>query len=303
MTGLPPPTPHVQSMPAIAGIGLRAPHYRRVLDERPAVGWFEVHSENFIQGGGLPVHVLEQVRRDYPLSLHSVGLSLGSTDPLDRDHLRKLRTLVDRFQPQLVSDHLCWSSVGGRFLNDLLPLPFTREAVDVVVDHVDQAQHALGRRMLVENLSSYLEYGHGEMTECDFIAEVVRRTGCALLLDVNNVHVSSRNHGFDARAWLRQLPHDAVAEIHLAGHRVQRIGDVELLVDTHDQRVTPAVWALYREALALCGPVPTLIEWDSDLPALEVLMAEMEHADHLLMLTTPIAAPSAFPGACHALAA
>jgi Uncharacterized protein conserved in bacteria len=269
-------------IPAAAGIGLRAPHIERVLAERPPVPWFEVHSENYFAGGGAMHTALERIRADYPLSLHGVGLSLGSADALDRAHLIRLRELVDRYAPALVSEHICWGAIGGVYLNDLLPLPCTAEALDLMVSRVQQVQEALGRELLVENVSSYLSFRHAEMPESAFVAALVRRSGCGLLLDVNNVYINSVNHGFDPHEYLRAMPHDAVREIHLAGHTRKEHLPVPLLIDTHSRPVAGEVWSLYDEALALCGPQPTLIEWDQDIPELEVLLAEAGRAEESL---------------------
>lgn len=266
------------SIPRRAGIGLRTPHYRDILATRPDIGWVEVHSENYFCEGGQPLYFLDRVRRDYAVSLHGVGLSLGSVGPLDTGHLARLKRLVDRVEPGLVSEHLSWSAAGGRHLNDLLPLPYTEEALAVVCRKVQQTQEALGRRILVENISSYLRFRHSTIQEAEFIAQVVARSGCGLLLDVNNVFVSAANHGFDARAFLAAIPAAAVEEIHLAGHDHAE----GLLIDTHGTRVAAPVWALYRETVARLGPVPTLIEWDTDIPPLAVLLDEMRHADRLM---------------------
>lgn len=265
-------------LPARAGIGLRAPHFGGVLETWPDVGWFEVHSENFFAAGGEPLRVLEAVRSRYPVSLHGVGLSLGSSDELSLRHLHKLKILVDRIEPAAVSEHLCWCSVNGRYLNDLLPLPYTEEALALLCARIDRVQDFLGRSILVENVSSYLRFAGAEMPEWIFLAEVARRTGCGLLLDVNNIYVSACNHGFDAREYLRAIPADRVGEIHLAGF--EQVED--FLFDSHSRPVYPAVWDLYDEALTRFGPRPTLIEWDNDLPAFEVLVAEMNQADRRL---------------------
>jgi uncharacterized protein (UPF0276 family) len=265
------------SLHARAGIGLRPTHYRQILDELPHIGWLEVHSENYFCDGGQPLHFLERLRRHYPVSLHGVGLSLGSTDALSRDHLERLARLIDRVEPALVSEHLSWSSVGGRFYNDLLPLPYTEEALTLVCRHVDQAQDYLGRQLLLENVSSYLQFAEADLPEWEFIAEVAHRTGCGILLDVNNIYVSSVNHGFDASRYLRGIPTAHVGEIHLAGHDTNG----RCLIDTHGARVAEPVWALYREAAARFGRVPTLIEWDTDLPALAVLVDEAAIADSI----------------------
>ncbi len=277
-------------VPARPGIGLRAEHYREVVATRPAVAWLEVHSENYFGAGGAPHHYLEQARRDYPLSLHGVGLSLGSTDELNRAHLEKLKALIRRYEPGLVSDHLSWSSVDGQYLNDLLPLPYTEEALHHVVARVSAAQEFLGREILIENPSSYLQYRHSDMGEAEFLAELSARSGCGILLDVNNIYVSASNHGFDAQAYLRAIPPARVREIHLAGHTVNRYPEGEILIDSHNARVCEAVWELYREALVHVGPVPTLIEWDTDLPALSVLLDEARKAETIQEKTLAIAA-------------
>ncbi len=270
------------TLPPCAGIGLRDPHHREFLDTRPAIGWVEVHSENFFGAGGETLRVLEAVRQHIPVSLHGVGLSLGSGDRASREksrsHLKKLKSLVERIAPAAVSDHLCWSAVGGAYLNDLLPLPYTREALAVVCSRVHEAQEYLGRPLLVENVSSYLEFRGAELPEWDFLAEVARRTGCGILLDVNNIHVSAQNHGFKARNYLAAIPVGCVAEIHLAGHE-ETDG---LLVDTHSRPVCAEVWALFEEALARFGPCPCLIEWDNDIPPLAELLREAGKAQALL---------------------
>ena len=274
------------SIPARAGIGLRAPHYRELLERHPAIGWVEVHSENYFGEGGQPHWFLERVRRDYPLSLHGVGLSLGSAEALSREHLTSLKALIERFEPGLVSDHLSWSAVGGRYLNDLLPLPYTEEALRVFCDHVAEAQDFLGRRILIENPSSYIAYRHSSVPESEFLRAVAERTGCGILLDVNNVYVSATNHGFDASAYLSAIPVERVEEIHLAGFDR---GD-HCLIDTHGKPVADAVWLLYAEAVQRFGTVPTLIEWDTDIPPLDVLLAEATIADAICEVRDVVAA-------------
>lgn len=262
-------------LPARAGIGLRAPHQRRVLEEIPPIAWLEVHSENFFGAGGETLKMLEALRRHYPLSLHGVGMSLGSSDELSRHHLGKLKILADRIEPAAISEHLCWSSVNGRFLNDLLPLPYTAEALRHIAGRVDRMQDVLGRRIMVENVSSYVRFAGAEFPEWEFLAELSRRTGCQILLDVNNIHVSAVNHGFDPSTYLRGIPCDAVGEIHLAGF--EEVDD--FLFDSHSRPVQDVVWGLYAEALRRFGPIATLIEWDNDIPALETLLAEAQKAD------------------------
>jgi uncharacterized protein (UPF0276 family) len=270
-------------IPPRGGIGLRAEHYRDVLDTRPDIGWLEVHSENYFELGGIPFHYLEQARYRYPVSLHGVGLSLGSTDPLNRDHLKKLKALVGRIEPGLVSDHLCWCSVDGRYLSDLLPLPYTEEALVHTAERVRQVQDFLGHRLLIENPSSYLEYRHSTIPEWEFLAELADRADCDILLDVNNVYVSSVNHGYDPHGYLAAIPAGRVREIHLAGHSVREFPEGTFLVDTHNAPVCAAVWDLYRETVRRLGPRPTLIEWDSELPALSFLVEEMNRADAIAL--------------------
>ena len=257
------------------GVGLRPPHYAAALDgETLDVGWFEVISENFFVAGGNPRRVLRQARERAPVVLHGVSLSLGSTDPLDDSYLRKLRALVDEVEPAMVSDHLCWSSLGGHYAHDLLPLPFTEEALRHCVSRLGEVQERLGRRVLVENLSSYVAFSGSEMTEWEFLAALAERADCGLLVDVNNVFVSAHNHGFDAHTFLAGLPARRVGQIHLAGHSE----DGPLLLDTHDHPVRDEVWALYHEAVRRFGPVSTNIERDDDLPPWQELVAEVRHA-------------------------
>ena len=274
---------------AAVGIGLRSVHVTDVIATRPAVAWLEVHAENYMASGGPTLAALERIRESYPVAIHAVGLSLGSADPLDTRHLRRLRALVERIQPALVSDHLSWSSLGGRYVNHLLPLPYTDEALHLVCDHVAQAQDALGRRLLVENPSSYLRFRESPIPEPDFLARVVRHTGCGLLCDVNNVYVSARNLGFDPVAYLHALPVDAIEEFHLAGHSVNDAEGVPVLIDDHGARVAPEVWALYAHVLARSGPRPTLIEWDTNIPELSVLVDEARRAD--VVMETHAVAP------------
>jgi len=269
-----------------AGVGLRAPHVREVLATRPALPWFEVHSENYFADGGPALALLARIRADYPVSLHGVGLSLGSTDPLDRDHVAKLKRLVTHIEPALVSEHLCWSGVGGRSFNDLLPLPYTEEALDHVCARVARVQDLLGREIAVENISSYFAFPDAAMTEAAFVAGVVRRTGCGLLLDVNNVYVNAVNHGFDADAYIATMPPGAVTEYHLAGFDASGT----CLIDTHGAPIAPDVWALFARTVARIGPRPTLIEWDCDIPPFAVLQGEAQTAQRILDAADAVAA-------------
>jgi len=277
-------------MSARAGIGLRAAHHAAVLATRPDVGWLEVHSENHFSVAGAAHAALDAIRANYPISLHGVGLSLGGTDALDRGHLAALAASIDRYEPALVSEHLCWCSAGGRHTNDLLPMPYTHEALRHVASRIVEAQDALGVPLLIENVSSYVAFRDADMTEWDFLAALSRESGCGLLLDVNNVYVSARNHGFDALTYLDALPRHAVREFHLAGHSTRRVGDRTLLIDTHDARVCDHVWRLYAATVARFGRQPTLIEWDTDLPELAVLVAEARQADRIAGDTLALAA-------------
>jgi uncharacterized protein len=265
------------TLPCIAGIGLRAPHYREVLQQLPRLGWVEVHSENFF-GGGSPLRTLLRVREHYPVSMHGVGMGLASSAPLDQAHLSALRRLCDAVQPAAVSEHLSWNTSAGLVINDLLPFPYTLEALSNVASRVEQVQEKLGRQLLVENLSSYLSFARSEMSEGEFLAELTRRTGCGILFDMENLHVNARNLGVDAEAFIKAIPAEAVKEYHLAGY-----SEIDgCLVDTHDHPVYPEVWELYEFALQHIGPRPTLIEWDSDIPALPVLMGEAAKAQKRL---------------------
>ena len=258
------------------GLGLRRTHYADFLEGEVPVDFIEVISENFMVEGGNPLRVLTQVREKMPVILHGVSMSIGSAHGLDEDYLRRLKALADRIEPLWVSDHLCWTRTSAHNSHDLLPLPYTEEALEIVCANIMNAQDTLGRSMLFENPSSYLAFPEDEMREWEFIAEMARRTGCYLLLDVNNIYVSAHNHGFDAREYLRALPHDRVRQIHLAGHT-----DGPIKIDTHDQPVCDGVWQLYDEAMELVGPVATMIERDDGIPPLPELLAELGQAREL----------------------
>ena len=264
-----------------SGIGLRSPHVGEILATRPAVGWLEVHAENYM-GGGPAVRALERLRRDYPVSIHGVGLSLGTAGGLDGAHLERLAAVVERFEPVLVSEHLSWSSTGGAYLNHLLPLPYTEETLAVVAEHVARVQERLGRRLLVENPSSYLRFAHSPIPEAELLSELARHTGCGLLCDVNNLYVSARNLATDPAAYLDTLEPASVGEIHLAGHSVNEADGRPILIDDHGSRVAAAVWNLYARALGRFGAVPTLLEWDTNVPPLAVLLEEAATAAALL---------------------
>jgi uncharacterized protein (UPF0276 family) len=270
-----------RALEARAGIGLRAPHVAEILSQRRPIAWLEVHPENYM-GDGPALRDLERVRENYAISLHGVGLSLGTAGPLDARHLERLAALVERIAPVLVSEHLSWSVADGAYLNHLLPLPLTEEALEVVASHVDQVQARLRRRILVENPSSYLRFTDSTIPEAVFLAELTRRTGCGVLCDVNNLYVSSRNVGFDPIRYLEALPPAVVNEIHLAGHAINDADGHEILIDDHGGPVANAVWRLYALALERFGTVPTLIEWDTNLPPLDVLLAEAAEAQALM---------------------
>lgn len=271
------------------GLGLRSAHYADVLSARPRVAqWFEVVSENYMADGGRPLHILEKIRADYPLALHGVSLSIGSVDELDSRYLKKLRGLIERFEPAIVSDHLCWTGVDGENLHDLLPLPYTEEAAAHVATRVERVQERLGRRILLENVSSYLTYEHAEMQEWEFLSEIARRTDCGLLIDLNNIYVSAVNHGFSVDEFLGGLPAGNIGQFHLAGHSTHTTSDGRTyLVDTHDHPICDEVWALYVKAIQRFGQVSTMIEWDANIPSFERLEKELEQAGKLSRLATP----------------
>lgn len=269
-------------MSARVGVGLKPEHYDTILNTQPNIGFFEVHAENYMGDGGPPHRYLSEIRRHYPVSLHGVGLSIGSAGPLNREHLGRLASLVDRYSPVLFSEHLAWSTHASSFFNDLLPLPYTAETLARVCEHVDEVQEALGCQMLLENPSTYFGFAESTYSETDFMTEVVRRTDCGLLLDVNNVYVSSVNQAMDATTYIARLPLASVQEIHLAGHTRQIDDEGPLLIDTHDRPVDEEVWKLFTYAIDLIGPTPTLIEWDASIPSWEVLAAEANRAERLM---------------------
>ena len=276
-------TLRVGTLPARSGLGLKPEHFHTILETRPDLGFFEIHAENYMVDGGPFHHYLTQIRRDYALSIHGVGLSIGGEGPLDEDHLDRLAILIARYEPDSFSEHLAWSSHGDIFLNDLLPAPYNTTTLQRVCDHIDRVQERLGRRMLLENPATYVEFAASTLAETDFIGAVVIRTGCGLLLDVNNVYVSCTNHGRDAQAYIDAFPLAATAQIHLAGFAkdVDAAG-APLLIDSHGAPIAEAVWDLYRYTLERSGPLPTLIERDNDIPPLAALVAEADHARGLM---------------------
>ena len=275
--------PHLadRAVPSV-GVGLKPVHYRAILETRPRIGFFEVHAENYMGAGGPPHRALEAVRADYPLSIHGVCLSIGSSEGLDREHLERFRRVVSRYEPSLVSEHLAWSTHGGFFHNDLLPLPYNRETLALVCAHVDEVQAALRRPILLENPSTYVRFEQSAIAETEFLAEVAARTGCRLLLDVSNVIVSAANHGTSPHAYIDTFPVGYVDEIHLAGFHEDSRGGARLLIDDHGSAVRPEVWSLYQYALAQTGALPTLIEWDNAVPEWSVLLDEARRAEPIL---------------------
>lgn len=270
-------------LPRRAGVGFKPEHFAEIIAEHQPIGFFEVHAENYMGAGGPPHAQLGRLREDYALSIHGVGLSIGSMQPLDRDHLARLKVVCDRYQPESFSEHLAWSTHDSVFLNDLLPLPYTDETLDRVAEHVGQVQDALGRQMLLENPATYLLFKESTIEETEFLSEVARRTGCGLLLDVNNVFVAATNHNLDQYAYIDRFPLEAVREIHLSGHS-ETVDDLgaPLLIDSHDTAVKDPVWALYETVLSRIGPVASLVEWDNDVPAWPVLRSEAIAAQALL---------------------
>lgn len=272
----------MQGLPNCAGLGFKPEHFAAIRQSAASVGFFEVHAENYMGAGGLPHTQLAALRADHALSLHGVGLSIGGPGRLNRNHLMRLRTLCDRYEPESFSEHLAWSSHGADYLNDLLPLPYTEETLAIVCDHVDEVQEVLGRRMLLENPSTYVLFEQSTIPEVDFLTEIARRSGCGLLLDVNNVHVACTNRRADPRAYLAAFPLEHVGEIHLGGHDAEMLPGGPLLIDAHGSPVADPVWDLCAQVLAQTGPLPVLIEWDNDVPDFATLLAEARAADRLI---------------------
>ena len=270
------------TLPNLPGVGYKPQHFAAIMADAAPVGWLEIHAENYMGAGGRPLAQLRHLAERLPISLHGVGLSIGGEGPLDADHLARLKTLCDWLQPASFSEHLAWSTHEGAFLNDLLPLPYTPATLTQVCDHIDQVQAVLGRRMLLENPSTYLAFAETTLSEVAFLTEIAHRTGCGLLLDVNNVFVSCTNHRSDPRRWLADFPLHLAAEIHLGGHSGESLPSGPLLIDSHSAPVADPVWALYAEVIARAGPLPTLVEWDNDLPDWPVLAAEAARAGAIL---------------------
>lgn len=270
------------NLPHRAGVGFKPQHFHDIIADPDAPSFFEIHAENYMGAGGIPHRQLTTLRENFAISLHGVGLSIGAMQDLDPDHLARLRALCERYQPESFSEHLAWSSHGEVFLNDLLPLPYTGATLDRVVAHVDETQAALGRRVLLENPATYLRFEQSTMAETDFLRSIARRTGCGLLLDLNNVFVSATNHGFSANAYLDDFPLEQVGEIHLAGHDVADGGDAPLLIDFHGSAVIDDVWTLYRDVIDRIGAIATLVEWDNNVPDWMTLRREADAAERIL---------------------
>ena len=269
-------------IPAIAGVGFKPEHFDDIITQNSQPLWFEIHTENYMSDGGPNHRYLEAIREDHDLSFHGVSLSIGSAQPLNQDILARTKKLINRYQPSLVSEHLSWSVVGETYFNDLLPLPYTQETLALVIDHVDQTQAVLNRQISIENPSTYLEFIDSHIPEYEFLTEVASRTGCGLLVDINNLYVNYRNHRHDPKEWLKQIPAHYVQEIHLAGHHVNIIDDQEILIDDHGSTICPQVWDLYEFALRQYGPKPSLIEWDTNIPTFNILREEADKANSYL---------------------
>ncbi len=273
--------------PLKAGAGFKPEHFADILQDQDGVGFFEVHAENLMGDGGAPHAAIAKLREDYPIFLHGVGMSLGGEMPLNRDHLKRFKHVADRFEPMVVSEHLAWSSHDTTYYNDLLPVPYTKPVLDRVISHIHQFQNELGRIMLLENPSTYVAFEQCDMSETDFLMEIVKQTGCGLLLDINNVYVSATNHKYSPEQYLAEFPLTHVREIHLAGHATEEDeAGAPLLIDAHDREVSNAVWSIYEKVIGKIGPVPTLIEWDNDVPAWSVLKNEATKADTILVRHT-----------------
>lgn len=276
----------MSNLPKKAGVCLKAQHAEQIMAEKPPVGWFEVHAENYLGNGGKPLNTLSWIRDNYPISIHGVGLSIGSSNGLNTEHLRRVSDLVKRFQPESFSEHLAWSSHGQNFYSDLLPVPYNKETEDTICRHIDQVQNSMGRQMLLENPSNYLSLHTSTISESELISNIVKRTGCGLLLDVNNVYISAKNMGYSAEDYIESLPLSAVHEMHLAGHATDdSVPEEILLIDSHDRCVSDDVWSLYEFTVQRCGKTATLIEWDSQLPTWNELFDEMKKAELRLSQT------------------
>lgn len=272
----------IKPIPLCAGIGLRAEHYQDILNTRPAIGWFEIHSENYFGKGGKPHYYLDLIRQDYPLSFHGVGLSLGSVEPINRQHLSHLKNITERYLPAIISEHLCWSSIDGNYLNDLLPLPYTEESLNHIINRINQVQEFLKRQILIENITAYVEFNYSTIPEYEFINILVKKTGCGILLDINNLYINSVNHQWNTQTYLENISATDILEIHLAGFTENYIENNFVLIDSHNKSVSNEVWELYTLAIQRFGRIPTLIEWDKNLPPLGILLNEAQKANNIM---------------------
>lgn len=272
-------------IPHCAGIGLRAKHYQEIIDNHPDIGWFEVHTENYFGKGGKPHYYLDRIRQNYPLSFHGVGLSLGSAEPLNIQHLNQLKNITDRYLPAIISEHLCWSSIDGTYFNDLLPLPYTDECLDHIIDRISQVQEFIKRQILIENITAYVEFNHSTIPEYEFLNILAEKTGCGILLDINNLYINSVNLGWNTQTYLENISAKHILEIHLAGFNENSLQNGSVLIDAHNNPVSKDVWKLYAFAIQLLGKKPTLIEWDKNLPPLEILLSEAHKVNKMLEST------------------
>ncbi len=272
----------LSTIPPLAGVGLRAEHYQEIIKLKPDIAWFEVHSENYFSKGGKPHYYLEIIRQNYPLSFHGIGLSLGSSDELNLHHLKQLKILIERYEPYFVSEHLCWSSINNKYFNDLLPLPYNEESLNHITDRINKVQDYLNRKILIENITSYLQFTHSSMVEYEFINLIAQKTGCGIVLDINNLFINSINHQWDVKDYIKNINSKYIQEIHLAGFTENLLDNGSILIDTHDKPVAYDVWEVYLFALHIIGNKPTLIEWDKNLPPLDILLNEANKANYIL---------------------
>jgi len=277
-------------IPAKAGVGLKPEHYQAIIETKPDIGWFEIIAENYMAAGGAVHHYMHKIRENYPLSVHGIGLSLGSEEGVSSHQLSALKKLIDCYQPDLISEHLSWSKNDATVLNDLLPVPYTEEAMNTFIRNIDQTQNFLQRQIMIENPSSYFQLDYSTYSEWDFLITLARRSGAKILLDVNNIYVSAVNHGFDAKQYIKEIPKELVGEIHLAGHSIQQMRGGNVLIDDHGSKVISQVWHLYEYALGLLGNRPTLIEWDANIPKWDVLFAQAKIADQIMLENSSVLA-------------
>lgn len=269
----------------LTGIGLRAPHYQKIIDKHPNVAWLEVHAENYLSDGGRPLNMLEKIRQDYPISLHCVSMSLGSTDEINWQLLKQLKELSSRIDACLISDHLSWASLSGNYFHHLLPLPYTEESLNHLVSRIQQIQTFFNKQILIENISSYMKFTYSTIPEWEFLVEIAKQSGCGILLDINNIYVTATNLNFSPKKYIHTIPTHLIQEIHLAGFTTMQLNNKDVLIDTHNRAIVPAVWDLYREVIQYAGIKPTIIEWDNELPSLDKLYLEAYRAEQIIRET------------------